>query len=136
MMNPGPPPPGTLPQARSGERPWPGEPAGHTPVPRLRDGGPAETRTTGREPALVLGVDLRAPLPDITGGAVTRAWLMLRIGPAAVGDLLLPVPAEGLRGDQIGAAIAARMGAKRRGTAGRRPDDQPRSRRRGSTSSL
>jgi hypothetical protein len=136
MMNPGPPPPRTLRQARSGERPWPGEPAWHAQVPRLRDGGPGDVRPTDREPTLVIEVDLRAPLPDIAGGVVTRVWLMLRIGRAAVGDLLIPVPASGLRGDQVGAAIAARIGAKRRGALVRPRDGQPRSRRRGSTSSL
>jgi hypothetical protein len=136
MMNPGPPPPRTLVQARSGERPWPGEPAWHGQPPRPRDGGPAEIRTADREPTLVVEVDLRAPLPDIAGGVVTRAWLMVRIGTTAVGDLLIAVPAEGLRGDEVGAAIAARIGTKRRRAPERPRDGQPRSRRRGSTSSL
>jgi hypothetical protein len=69
MMNPGPPVPRALLQARTGERPWPG----------------AE---------------------------------------------------KGLSGAEVGAAIAARIGARRRHSAHRSPDGQARSRNRGSTSSL
>jgi hypothetical protein len=83
----------------------------------------------------VLEVDLREPLPDIAGGTVTRAWLLLRVGGVSVGELLVGVPVEGLRGADIGGAIAARIGAQRRG-APMHSDAQPRSRRRGSTSSL
>jgi hypothetical protein len=148
-VNPGPPDPRMLLQARSGDRPWPGEPAwrrraGTSPAPdrlantpRQRDGAappPAAARRE-TEPTLVLQVDLREPLPDIAGGAVTRAWLLLRVGDVPVGELLLGVPENGLRGADIGGAIAARIGAQRRGAAAH-ADAQPRSRRRGSTSSL
>jgi hypothetical protein len=121
MMNPGPPVPRALLQARTGERPWPGEAGQRVPVP---------------QPTLVLDVDLGAPLPDIAGGTVTRAWLLMRLGPATVGDLLIPIPAKGLSGADVGAAIAARIGARRRHSALRSRDGQPRSRSRGSTSSL
>ncbi|MCA2214831.1 hypothetical protein [Jidongwangia harbinensis] len=162
--NPGPPDPRTLLQARSGDRPWPGEPAWHrrggrppaadpvanvprprdpvANVPRPRDPvhptavPPApEPAAEPREPTLVLEVDLREPLPDIAGGAVTRVWMLLRVGGVAVGELLLGVPENGLRGADIGVAIAARIGAQRRG-APMSSDAQPRSRRRGNTSSL
>ena len=83
----------------------------------------------------MLEVDLREPLPDVAGGAVTRVWLLLRVGDVPVGELLLGVPGKGLRGADIGGAIAARIGAQRRG-APAHPDAQPRSRRRGNTSSL
>jgi hypothetical protein len=87
-----------------------------------------------REPTLVLDVDLLAPLPDIPGGAVARAWLMIRVGGVAVGRLVLGVPEEGLDSAAVGAAIAARIGTDRR-----RPvpgaDDQDRSRSRGRISS-
>jgi hypothetical protein len=126
LMNPGPPPPRALEQGRSSERPFPGEPGHPSRVPRQHP----------PEPTVVVGVDLREPLPDIAGGAVTRAWLLLRIGPVPVGDLLLHIPPEGLSSAQAGAAIAAQIGARRRRTARRASDGQPRSRRRGSTSAL
>jgi hypothetical protein len=88
------------------------------------------------QPTLVLDVDLGAPLPGITGGTVTRAWLLLRLGHATVGDLLLPIPQKGLSGAEVGAAIAARAGARWRHSAHRSRDGQARSRSRGSTSSL
>jgi hypothetical protein len=177
MMNAGPPEPGPLLQARTGDRPWPGEPGwhrqagrgtaavpdiprqaagGHTdpvaapghqkpgqPEPGQPEPGQLQARQPGarhrdaghREPTLVLDVDLREPLPDVAGGTVTRVWLMLRLGGAAVGDLLLDVPQEGLCGAGLGAVIAARIGARRRPERAR-SDSQPRSRRRGSTSSL
>jgi hypothetical protein len=118
IMNPGPPPPPALRQGRSGERPF--------PVPRQRM----------PEPTVVVGVDLAEPLPDIAGGVVGRAWLLLRIGPVPVGELLVRVPPEGLSSAQAGALIAARIGARRQRTARRAADGQPRSRRRGSTSVL
>jgi hypothetical protein len=60
---------------------------------------------------------------------------MMKPGPPRGTDLLLAVPEKGLSGAEVGNAVAARIGAKRRpGRA--RSDDQPRSRRRGSTSSL
>jgi hypothetical protein len=133
MMNPGPPAPRTLVQARSGERPWPGEAGWRAQAPRQRD---AEPRTaTAREPTLVLEVDLALPLPDVAGGVVTRVWLLLRIGDVAVGELLVPVPENGLSPAGLGAAVAARIGERRR-AARRASDGQARSRRRGSTSSL
>ena len=121
MMNPGPPVPRALRQARTGDRPWPGEAGRQVPVP---------------QPTLVLEVDLDAPLPDIAGGTVTRAWLLLRLGPATIGDLLVPIPEKGLSGADVGAAIGARIGARRRHSAHRSRDGQARSRSRGSTSSL
>ncbi|MFG1610528.1 hypothetical protein [Actinoplanes sp. NPDC049265] len=125
LMNPGPPPPRALEQGRSGDRPFPAAPG---PLPRQR--------TPDRpEPTVVVGVDLSRPLPDIAGGSVTLAWLLLRIGEVPIGELLLRVPPEGLSAAQAGAAIAARIGARRR-SARRASDGQPRSRRRGSTSSL
>jgi hypothetical protein len=147
--NPGPPDPRALLQARSGDRPWPGEPAWHRngrprppaePIanasrPRSTTGRPPAAETGPREPTLVLEVDLREPLPDVAGGTVSRVWLLLRVGGVAVGELLLGVPGTGLRGADIGAAIAARIGAQRRG-APMASDAQPRSRRRGNTSSL
>ena len=132
LMNAGPPAPRALEQGRSGERPFPGEPGWHPRVPRQR----APERPEPAEPTVVVGVDLREPLPDIAGGAVTRAWLLLRIGPVPVGELLVRVPPEGLSSAQAGAAIAARIGARRRRTARRASDGQPRSRRGGSTSAL
>jgi hypothetical protein len=132
MMNPGPPAPRALVQARSGERPWPGE--GPRPAPRQRTAGPGPGGP--REPTLVLAVDLARPLPDVAGGVVTRVWLLLRIGDAPVGDLLVPVPDTGLSAADLGAAVAARVGARRRRSARRSVDGQARSRRRGSTSSL
>lgn len=153
MMNPGPPDPGLLFQARTGDRPWPGEPAWHrraghragadpnVDVPRRRAGPPPVTpdaaicSDAAREPTLVLDVDLREPLPDIAGGVVTRAWLMLRVGGVAVGELLIPVPEKGLSGADLGRAVAARIGSRRRAEPPA-SDAQPRSRNRGSTSSL
>lgn len=129
IMNPGPPAPRALLQGRSGDRPWPGEPQWHALVPRQR----AAERS---EPTVVVGIDLNEPLPDIAGGVVTRAWLLLRVGPVPVGDLLVRVPPEGLSSAEAGALIAARIGARRRRTARRAADGQPRSRRRGSTSAL
>jgi hypothetical protein len=128
IMNPGPPPPRGLEQGRSGDRPFPGEPGRLGHIPRQRAPEPPE-------PTVVVGVDLREPLPDIAGGAVTRAWLLLRIGSVPIGELLLRVPPEGLTSAQAGAEIAARIGARRR-RARRASDGQPRSRRRGNTSSL
>ncbi len=134
MMNPGPPAPRTLVQARSGERPWPGEAGWRAQAPRQRD---AEPRTaTAREPTLVLEVDLALPLPDVAGGVVTRVWLLLRVGDVPVGDLLVPVPETGLSAADLSAAVAARVGVRRRRSARRSVDGQARSRRRGSTSSL
>lgn len=135
MMNPGPPVPRALQQARSGDRPWPGEPAWH--VPRPRDAAePVARRTGDGEPTLVLQVDLTAPMPEVTGGVVTRAWLLLRVAGVPIGDLMLTVPATGLTAEDIGAAIATRIGARRRRRVVRQSDAQARSRRRGSTSSL
>jgi hypothetical protein len=127
MMNPGPAAPRGFRQARSGERPWPGDPAWRSRTPR-----PAESR----EPTMALDIDLHEPLPGIAGGVVTRAWLMLRIGSASVGELVIAVPAGGLTPGEIGAAIAARIGARQRRSQARAEDGQARSRRRGSTSSL
>jgi hypothetical protein len=132
MMNPGPPAPRALMQARSGDRPWPGE--GGWRAPRQRDAGPDPGGA--REPTLVLEVDLGRPLPDVAGGAVTRVWLLLQIGDVPVGDLLVPVPEKGLSPADLGAAVAAQVGARRRRSARRPADGQARSRRRGSTSSL
>jgi len=126
-MNPGPAAPRGFRQARSGDRPWPGDSAWRSQTPRQRE---------GREPAVVLDIDLHEPLPGITGGVVTRAWLMLRSGSAGVGELLIAVPAGGLTPGEIGVAIAARVGARRRRSHRRAEDGQARSRRRGSTSSL
>lgn len=126
-MNPGPAAPRAFQQARSGDRPWPGDAAWRGQAPR--PGG-------GREPAVVLDIDLHEPLPGIADGAVTRVWLMLRIGSASVGELVIAVPASGLTPGEIGAAIAARIGARRRRSLRRAVDDQARSRRRGSTSLL
>lgn len=174
MVNPGPPAPRALVQARSGDRPWPGDSAWRTQVPRPRTapptapptaadgadatgsrpaaGAPAQdaahllrspgpppppgTTPEDREATLVREVNLTQPLPRIPGGPVTRARLLLRLGDVAVGDLLVPVPAGGLAPADVGAAIAARIGARRPRPARRAPDGQPRSRRRGSTSSL
>jgi hypothetical protein len=127
MMNPGPPVPRSFRQARSSDRPWPGDAAWRSQVPRPR---------AGREPTVVVDIDLNEPLPGVTGGAVTRAWLMMRIGSRGVGELLIAVPAGGLTPGEIGAAIAAQVGARRRRSRKRAADDQARSRRRGSTSSL
>jgi hypothetical protein len=132
MMNPGPPAPRALLQARSGERPWPGERGWRAPRQRNaapQPGGP-------REPTLVLEVDLTRPLPEVAGGVMTRVWLLLRIGDVPVGDLLVPVPETGLSAADLGAAVAARVGVRRRRPARRSVDGQARSRRRGSTSSL
>jgi hypothetical protein len=85
---------------------------------------------------VVLDIDLDEPLPGVTGGAITRAWLMLRTGGKGVGELVIAVPAGGLTPGEIGAAIAARVGAGRRRSQKRAADGQARSRRRGSTSSL
>jgi hypothetical protein len=126
LMNPGPPPPRALEQGRSGDRPFPAAPGGHLPRQRTPE---------QPEPTVVVGVDLTGPLPDIAGGSVTLAWLLLRIGSVPVGELLLRIPPEGLSAAQAGAEIAARIGARRR-SARRASDGQPRSRRRGSTSSL
>ena len=135
MVNPGPPAPRALLQARSGDRPWPGEAAWRTQARRPRV-TPVPDAAPPREPTLVLEVDLAQPLPDIAGGVVTRVWLLLRVGPVPVGDLLVAVPEAGLRPAGVGAAIAARIGARRRRRARRASDGQARSRRRGSTSSL
>lgn len=136
-MNPGPPVPRALEQARSGDRPWPGDAAWRAEVPRQRDAtGPVARRNGGPEPTLVLQVDLTAPLPEVDGGVVTRAWLLLRVGGVPIGDLVVTVPAGGLSAADIGAAIAGRIGARRRRRVVRSADDQARSRRRGSTSSL
>ena len=134
MMNPGPPAPRALRQARSGERPWPGEAGWHRQAPRPADGTGPDPEP--REPTLVLDVDLAAPLPAVAGGVVTRVWLLLRIGDVAIGELLVTVPETGLPPAGVGAAIAARIGSRRRRAARRASDGQPRSRRRGSTSSL
>jgi hypothetical protein len=127
MMNAGPPVPRAFVQARSGDRPWPGDAAWRSQ---------ASPRREGREPTVVLDIDLDEPLPGVTGGAVTRAWLMLRTGSKGVGELVIAVPAGGLTPGEIGAAIAARVGAGRRRSRKRAADGQARSRRRGSTSSL
>jgi hypothetical protein len=97
-------------------------------------------RTERREPTLVRDVDLREPLPDLPGGAVTRAWLLMRVGGVAVGELLVAVPENGLRSEEVGAAIAGRLGAGRLGAGRRRPapeqvNCQPRERNRGRISS-
>lgn len=134
MMNPGPPAPRALVQARSGDRPWPGEAAWRAQPPRPR--GAPVPETPAREPTLALEVDLAGPLPEIAGGTVTRVWLLLRIGDVPVGDLLIGVPERGLRPADVGAAIAARIGARRRRSARRASDGQARSRRRGRTSEL
>ena len=127
MINPGLPDSRGFRQARSGDRPWPGDAAWRSQTPR---------RPEGREPTLVLDIDLHEPLPGISGGVVTRAWLMLRNGGAGAGELVIAVPAGGLTPGEIGAAIAARIGASRRRSHRRAEDGQARSRRRGSTSSL
>ena len=126
-MNPGPAAPRGFRQARSGDRAWPGDPAWRSRNPR---------QTAGREPTMALDIDLHEPLPGIAGGVVTRAWLMLRTGSAGAGELVIAVPAGGLTPGEIGAAIAARIGARRRRSRNRAEDGQARSRRRGSTSSL
>ena len=134
-MNPGPPLPRTFLQARSGDRPWPGDAAWRSQTPRQRD--PSVSRPADeREPTLVLDVDLHEPLPGISGGVVTRAWLMLRIDGTSVGELVIAVPAGGLTPGEVGAAIAAQTGARQRRSQRRAADGQARSRRRGSTSSL
>ena len=133
MMNPGPPAPRALIQARSGERPWPGEAAWRAQPQRPRG---APVPEPPREPTLALEVDLAGPLPEIAGGTVTRVWLLLRIGDVPVGDLLIGVPEKGLSPADVGAAIAARIGARRRRSARRASDGQARSRRRGRTSEL
>ncbi len=137
MMNLGPPAPPALLQARSGQRPWPGEAAWRA---QQNPSPPAGPEPEPREPTLVLEVDLARPLPEVAGGVVTRAWLLLRVGDVPVGDLLVTVPATGLGPADVGAAIAARIGARRRRSvqrpARRSPDGQARSRRRGSTSEL
>ncbi len=127
MMNPGLPSPRAYRQARSGDRAWPGDAAWRSQIPPQSD---------EREPTLVLDIDLHEPLPGITGGVVTRAWLMLRTGNRGVGELVIAVPETGLTPGEIGAAIAARVGARRRRSQNRAEDGQARSRRRGSTSSL
>jgi hypothetical protein len=87
----------------------------------------------GPGPTLVREIDLREPLPDLPGGTVRQAWLMLRVGDMGVGELRVRVPERGLGAAELGAAIAARLGAKRRrGPA----DPQARSRNRGRMSSL
>jgi hypothetical protein len=94
----------------------------------------AERRAgTGRQPTLIREVDLLEPLPAIGGGVVTRTLLLIRVGAVAVGSLLLVVPSEGLPGAELGAAIAARIGARRRRPQNR--DTQTRSRSRGRMSS-
>jgi hypothetical protein len=127
LINEGPPVPRAFRQARSGDRPWPGDAAWRAQTP---------PRLAGREPAVVLDIDLDEPLPAITGGAVSRAWLMLRTGDKSVGELVINVPAGGLTPGEIGAAIAAQVGARRRRSHKRAANGQDRSRRRGSTSSL
>ena len=117
IINPGPAAPRGFWQGRSGDR----------PVPRPR---------VPAEPTVVVGVDLAEPLPDIAGGTVTRAWLLLRLGTVPVGELLVRVPEKGLSSAEAGALIAERIGARRRRSARRAADGQPRSRRRGSTSVL
>ncbi len=137
MMNPGSPAPRALLQARSGERSWPGEAAWRAQVPRQQNPlRPAAAEPEPGEPTLVLEVDLAAPLPEIAGGTVTRVWLLLRIGDVPVGDLLVTVPEKGLGPADVGAAIAARIGARPRRSARRSSDAQARSRRRGRTSEL
>jgi hypothetical protein len=84
------------------------------------------------EPTLVRDLDLREPLPGIEAAEVTRVLLLVRVGAVAVGTLLLPVPEEGLTGADLGAAIAGRVGARRRIP---RRNDQARSRNRGRMSS-
>jgi hypothetical protein len=88
-------------------------------------------RAERREPTLVRDVDLREPLPDLPGGGVTRAWLLMRVGGVAVGELLIAVPENGLRSDEVGVAIAGRLGAGRRRPAPERVTGQPRERSRG-----
>ena len=127
MMNAGPPMPRAYEQARSGDRPWPGDASWRSQSPAPRE---------GREPTVVLDIDLDEPLPGVTGGAVTRAWLILRSGGQDVGELVIAVPDGGLTPGEIGAAIAARVGVRRRRSTRRAGDDQARSRSRGSTSSL
>jgi hypothetical protein len=83
------------------------------------------------EPTLVRTVDLLHPLPDLPGGPVTRALLILRMGNAALGHLLIGVPEEGLPSAALGAAIAARLGTDRRRPVPGNGDGQARSRRRG-----
>jgi hypothetical protein len=94
------------------------------------------------EPVLVRELDLREPPAPIDGGATTtRVWLLLRFGDVAVGDLAVAVPAKGLTGAEVGAAVARRVGTRWRRTAGGDVpapavrDGQPRSRNRGRTSS-
>lgn len=92
-------------------------------------------RTERREPTLVRDVDLREPLPDLPGGTVTRAWLLMRVGGVAVGELLVAVPENGLRSAEVGAAIAGLLGAGRRRPAPEQVNRQPRERSRGRISS-
>jgi hypothetical protein len=100
---------------------------GPPPGPGLVHRAPPARR---RQPTLVRDVDLRDPLPDIAGGVVTRALLVIRVGGVAVGRLLLAVPEKGLDARQVGQAVASRVGAVRRRAAPSR-DGQPRSRSRG-----
>jgi hypothetical protein len=81
----------------------------------------------------VCDVDLRDPLPAISGGTVTRAWLLMRSGGVAVGELLVAVPEKGLRSEEVGALIARRLGTGRGRPAPRRAgwDRQDRRRNRG-----
>jgi hypothetical protein len=136
MMNPGPPGPRAFLQARSGDRPWPGDAAWRSQIPRQREPAEPVADADEPEPTLVLDIDMHEPLPAISGGVVTRAWLLLRVGSAGVGELFIAVPPGGLTPGEIGAAIAARIGARRRRPRRRAEDGQARSRRRGSTSSL
>ena len=133
MMNPGPAAPHANLQARSGDRPWPGDEAWRARTPRQREGLGG---LGGSEPTVVLDIDLHEPLPGISGGAVTRAWLMLRIGSAGVGELVVTVPVGGLTPGEVGAVIAARVGPRWRRSPRWAQDGQARSRSRGSTSSL
>jgi hypothetical protein len=92
-------------------------------------------RSERRAPTLVRDVDLREPLPDIPGGVLTRAWLLMRVGGVAVGQLLVAVPENGLRSEDLGAVIARRVGADRRRPAPDKMNRQLRERNRGRISS-
>jgi hypothetical protein len=117
----------------TGERTGREPETGHRPGPRV---GAGEKRRA----ALIREIDLGEPMPAIEGGrGIGQAWLLLRFGDVAVGDLATRVPENGLTSAEVGAAVAARYGtAWRRTVTSDGPaqrDRQPRSRNRGRMSS-
>jgi hypothetical protein len=85
-------------------------------------------------PTLVRDLDLRDGFPAFRGDVVGRVLLLVRFGDIAVGQLVMALPAEGLTGAEVGAAVAARFGSRplRAGTGnGPAADRQTRSRRHG-----